>query len=92
MAAVPLDTRIRRGPVLWRRSGAQILIRRRGDDRLTVLAGTGVALWDELVEPVTLETLAARLAAAHAAPVETVTSDLQASIETLLGDGVVVRS
>ncbi len=90
MATLSPDTPIRRGAVLWRRSGDQILVRRRGDDRLTVLAGTGVALWDGLAEPTTFAALAAALAAAHAAPVETVTDDLRAAIDTLVADDVVV--
>ncbi|MEM9466709.1 MAG: PqqD family protein [Actinomycetota bacterium] len=90
MSALPLATPLRRAPVLWRRSGDQVLIRRRGDDRLTVLAGTGVALWEALAEPTTLDALATGLADAHGAPAATVTADLQVALVTLVDDGVVI--
>ena len=90
MATVAPDTALGRGPVLWRRSGDQILIRRRGQDRLVVLAGTGVALWSALQTPVTFAELVTELATAHDAPVERVSDDLQVTVANLLDDGVVV--
>ena len=85
-----LDGPLQRGPVLWRRSGDQVLIRRRGDDRLTVLAGTGVALWDALDTPSTIDALATEFAAAHDAAVDTVTADLRQALVTLVDAGIVV--
>ena len=85
-----LDQPIRRAAVLWRRSGDRVLIRRRGDDQLTVLADTGVSMWLELAEPTTIGDLAERLAELHGAPVADVTSDVQAAIERLVADDVVV--
>lgn len=85
-----LDQPIRRAAVLWRRSGDRVLIRRRGDEQLTVLADTGVSMWLELAEPITVGELAARLAELHGAPVEQVTPDVQAAIAQLVTDAVVV--
>ena len=90
MDAVPLETPIRRGPVLWRRSGDQVLMRRRGNDHLVVLGGTGVALWLALAEPTTVGEMAEALAAAHEAPLAVVTDDVQAAIASLVADGVVI--
>lgn len=81
---------IRRAAVLWRRSGDRVLIRRRGDDQLTVLADTGVSMWLELAEPTTVGGLAERLAELHGASVEQVTPDVQAAITRLIADDVVV--
>ena len=90
MAALALETPLRRGPVLWRRSGDQVMIRRRGIDQLVVLAGTGVALWDGLATPTTLGALVEDLAAAHGAPPETVDRDVRAALASLIADDVVV--
>ena len=89
---IPLDQPVRRGAVLWRRSGDRVLIRRRGSDHLTVLADTGVALWLELGEPCTVGVLGERLAEVYGAPVEQVRTDVQAAIARLVADGVVVAS
>lgn len=90
MPALTLETPLRRGPVLWRRSGDQVMIRRRGDDRLIVLAGTGVALWEGLAAPTTLGALVEDLAVAHDAATETVDRDLRTTLASLLDDEVVV--
>lgn len=90
MTALTRETPLRRGPVLWRRSGDQVMIRRRGDDELIVLAGTGVALWDGLADPTTLGALVADLAAAHGATPETVDHDVRTALASLITDEVVV--
>lgn len=90
MTGLPLDTPLRRGPVLWRRTGDQVIVRRRGDERLTVLAGTGVALWEALATATTLQTIADELAGSHQAPVETVLADVRVALESLVDDGVVI--
>ncbi|MEM9519790.1 MAG: PqqD family protein [Actinomycetota bacterium] len=89
MDSLPLDTVVRRGDVLWRRSGDQVMIRRRGVDSLTVLAGTGVALWDALHQPVSVAELAEVLAGVHDAPVDVVESDVGAAVATLIEQGVI---
>ena len=85
-----LEQPIHRAAVLWRRSGDRILIRRRGDDQLIVLADTGVALWLELAEPITVDGLARRLAETHGAPIDQVVGDVQGAITRLVADQVVV--
>ncbi|MEM8748256.1 MAG: PqqD family protein [Actinomycetota bacterium] len=89
---VPLDQSVRRAPVLWRRSGDRVLVRRRGNEHLIVLADTGVGLWLELAGPMTVGDLAERLAVAHDAPVDQVAPDVQAAIARLVADGVVVAT
>lgn len=86
---IPLDQPIRRAAVLWRRSGDRVLIRRRGNDHLIVLADTGVALWLELSEPTTVGGLAERLAESHGASVDQVAPDVQAAVTRLVADDVV---
>ena len=92
MASIGPEQPVARGPVLWRRSGDQILIRRRGDDELVVLAGTGGALWNALVEPTTLGALARRLADEHDAPLDTVGPDVDAAVARLVDEGVVITA
>ncbi|MEM8706775.1 MAG: PqqD family protein [Actinomycetota bacterium] len=89
---VPLDQPIRRAAVLWRRSGDRVLIRRRGNEHLLVLADTGVDLWLELDQPTTVAALAEQLAASYDAPVEQVAPDVQAAIVQLVADGAVEAS
>ncbi|MEO0494346.1 MAG: PqqD family peptide modification chaperone [Actinomycetota bacterium] len=89
---VPLDQPIRRGPVLWRRSGDRVLIRRRGNDHLVVLGDTGVSMWLALAEPTTVGALAAELAEAHGALLDQVTVDVQAAVARLVADEVVIAS
>lgn len=89
MVDVAADRTVRRAPVLWRRSGDHVMIRRRGDDELVVLAGTGVALWLELSSPTTVADLIERLAAAHQAPAEVVGPDVREALSTLIDRAVV---
>ena len=90
MALSAPDQRVARGPVLWRRTGDQVLIRRRGDDDLVVLAGTGVALWAALAEPTTIEALIRRLAVEHDATPEVVGPDVEGAVARLVEQGVVI--
>ena len=92
MVSLAPDTVLHRGPVLWRRSGDQVIVRRRGHDRLIVLSGTGFALWEAIAEPIAFESLAAALARAHDAPFDTVAADLQVALESLIADGIVALS
>ena len=89
MQEVPLDQTVRRADVLWRRVGDRVLIRRRGDDELVVLAGTGVALWDALSEGATVDTLVAALAEAHDASPAAVGPDVQVAVASLIDQRVV---
>lgn len=83
---VPLDRKVRRAKVLWRRAGDRILIRRPGDDEVVVLTDSAVALWETLEAETTVGELVA--AAAGSAP-ETVGADVQAALGTLLARRVV---
>lgn len=69
-----------------------MLIRRRGNEHLLVLADTGVDLWLELDEPTTVGGLAEQLAATYDAPVEQVAPDVQSAIAQLVADGAVEAS
>ena len=80
MVTLVPDTVLWRGPVLWRRSGDQVIVRRRGDDRLVVLSGTGLALWEAIAEPITFDALAAGLACARC-PLDTVAADLRVALD-----------
>ena len=92
MTTVPLDRRVRRADVLWRRAGDRVLIRRLGNDELLVLAGTGAALWDALGFERTAGAVAATLAEAHDAAVDVVAADVQAALADLVDQQVVVAS
>ena len=90
MAAVPLDQRVRRADVLWRRAGDRVLIRRLGDDDLLVLAGTGVDLWEAMDTERTVDAIVVSLADAHAAAVDRVRADVQSALADLIAKRVVV--
>ena len=90
MAAVPLDQRVRRADVLWRRAGDRVLIRRIGNDNLLVLAGTGAELWATIDGERTVGAIVASLAEAHDVGVDVVSADVQAAIAELVAEQVVV--
>lgn len=92
MSPVPLDRRVRRADVLWRRAGDRVLIRRLGNDELLVLAGTGAALWAALDSERTVGAVAATLAEAHAADLDVVAADVQTALADLVDQRVVVAS
>lgn len=92
MAAVPLDQRVRRADVLWRRAGDRILIRRLGDDDLLVLAETGAELWEAMHTERTVEAIVVSLADAHTVAIDVVSSDVQTAVAELIAERVVVAS
>ena len=92
MAPVPLDRRVRRADVLWRRAGDRVLIRRPGNDDLLVLADSGAALWDALALERTVGAVAATLADAHDADIDIVEADVQNALADLVDQQVVVAS
>ena len=92
MAPVPLDRRVRRADVLWRRAGDRVLIRRPGNDDLLVLADSGAALWDALAFERTVGAVAATLADAHGADIDIVEADVQNALADLVDQQVVVAS
>ena len=79
---------VSRGAVLWRRCGDEILIRRRGDNELVALAGTGVDLWLALDAPRRQVDLASDLAELYDAKLDVVAADVAAAVETLVSQGV----
>ena len=90
MAPAPLDQRVRRADVLWRRAGDRVLIRRIGNDNLLVLAGTGAELWATIDGERTVGAIAASLAEAHGVAIDVVSADVQAAIAELVAEQVVV--
>ena len=90
MAAVPLDQRVRRADVLWRRAGDRVLIRRRGDDDLLVLAGTGAELWEAMDAERTVEAIVVSLADAYDVAVDVVSSDVRNALADLVAAHVVI--
>ena len=88
MSSPAPDDIVRRGDVLWRRTLDGVLIRRRGDPEVVLLAGTGVALWETLDSPRPVADLAARLATAHDADRREVERDLGGIVDELVASGV----
>ena len=96
MTATPpaaAEPRWRRCPeVLWRRSlDAVILLPPGADDPITLL-GTGIELWELLVEPGTVTQLATVLARAHTADPATVEADIAPVIRQLVEHGALERA
>ncbi len=55
-----------------------------------MVAGTGLALWDRLDEPISVRDLAADLAATFSADLGTVETDVVEAVAELAGRGLVV--
>ena len=81
---VDAEPRWRRRPdALWRRSVDAVLVLPAGADEPVTLTGTGPALWELLAEPCTVAQLAAVLADAYDAPIETVEADIAPVVDEL---------
>lgn len=81
------DRLVRRAPVLWRTTIGAVLVRAPGGAEVTKIAGTGVALWEALVEPRSFDDLCAHLASAHGADAATVAQDLRPVVDDLIERG-----
>jgi hypothetical protein len=81
-------TLVRSREALWRRLPDRLLVLSGGDEVLT-LAGTAVAVWDELAEPIEPSELAARLADRFHADAAEVEADLERLLERLVAAGAV---
>lgn len=85
------STRIARAPAtLWRSGPFGRVILAPGDIEPVACTGTAAAVWDALAEPVTLEELAATLAAAFGTDVDTVTADIGPLLATWRASGAVI--
>ncbi len=91
MSVGSLDQVVRRADVLWRRSGPTILIRRPGEDQLAVLADTGLALWEAIVEPITVGDLCDHLSSSYGVDMQVVIDDVEVALMDLVDRGVVRR-
>lgn len=80
---------VRAGAVLWRRTAATVVVLAGADDEVFELAGTAVALWEELTEPATVEAVAAALGDRYGVAAEVVAPDVAAAMDELVGRGVV---
>ena len=86
---VSSETVVFRADVLWRRTADTVVIRRRGNDELVVLAGTGADLWDSLAEPSSVGDVAAALAEEFGAELPVVRNDVERAVADLIERGVV---
>jgi hypothetical protein len=79
---------VRATGALWRTGdfGVVVLGTRRADP--LTLAGTGVAVWEALAQPLRVHELVDRLAARFGAPTSVVADDLAPVLDGLLADGV----
>ncbi len=92
MATIPPGQRVARAAGLWRRTGDEVLIRRRGHDDVVVLGGTGAALWDALETPIAVGELAERLAASYASPLAMVEPDVVDAVADLVAQQIVTTA
>lgn len=74
--------------LLWRRVGDEVLIRAL-DGRIATLKGTGGALWAELAAPVTADELVRRLGSRYPGSADRVATDVRATLDALVEDGLV---
>jgi hypothetical protein len=79
----------RRGDVLWRRSLDAVLCLPPGAAEPVTLASTGPEVWELVRCPHSLSELATELAARHSSDTETVTRDVRAVLDELVGLGLV---
>ena len=73
----------RNDAVLWRRSGAAIVLKLPQDRDIVALEHSGHALWEALAEPATLQQLVLRLGAGYNVAPEVIEHDLRAVLEDL---------
>lgn len=81
---------VRAATALWRRTSATVVLLAADDDEVFELAGTAVALWDAMAEPVTLDEATAQLAARFGAPVGAVAADVAGAVDDLVRRRVLV--
>ena len=86
----PPDSPVRRADVLWRRVLDGVLVRRRGDDDTVLISGGGVALWDQLGEPIAPAELIGRLARDHDTSRDVVAADVERLLVELRDLGLVI--
>lgn len=83
---------VRAPATLWRSGPFGCLLLAPGDDEPRACSGTAAAVWDGLATPVTVEDLAADLAAAFDAEVATVTADIEPLLEAWRASGAVIEA
>lgn len=82
---------VRSDEVLWRRaSGAVVLLALHGAEPFE-LAGTGLALWDVLARPTTIDEASAVLATGFGASVDQVAGDIRPILAELVRRRVVIE-
>jgi hypothetical protein len=69
---------------LWRQATDRVLLLHASDGELVSLAGTGVALWDLLVEPMELSELVSVMSRGYGVDSEVVESDLRPVLDELV--------
>jgi hypothetical protein len=75
--------------VLWRQAADRVLLLPATDGELVSLTGTGVALWELLVEPVELSELSAVMATAYHTDPQVIAADVLPLLEDLARRGLV---
>lgn len=75
---------VRADGVVWRRSFDRVLARSRATGQVTILGGSGPALWDVLSVPCSLEGAASALAAHFGAEADAVAADTAPVLDRLV--------
>lgn len=84
VATAPATTVWERDPhVLWRRSGTLVVLKAPAADELVTLDESGLELWSELEQPVTLQEVADRLAERYGVSPSQVAADLEPLFDDL---------
>lgn len=78
--------------VLWRRSGATVILSPPTSDELLLLEGTGVLTWELLAEPIAESELAAEMATRFGVDPREVRAQLEPFLSQLQEHGVVRRA
>ena len=81
-------TYVRAQNLVWRRVGAEVLVRTL-DGRFATLRGTGGLLWDGLMAPVEVEQLCERLGQRFPGAAAQIENDVRAALDALVADGLV---
>jgi len=77
--------------VLWRVSGDRLMLKEASDDDVVVLGPTGVAVWEELVEPTALAEMALRMSVRFGVEAAAVEADLGRVLSDLHARSLVRR-
>lgn len=82
----------RASSVVWRKSHDAVLVRPVVQAEIVALSGTAEAMWELLVDRMTIDELSSKLAQTYAAPAAQIRDDIAPMLDDLVARGVIDRA